>query len=269
VEEGRITALYVKGITFAKNSHSLKPSSIKYKQNDLRTWLEEAEDLLQFISLFILALAVSLDSFGVGVTYGMRKIRIPFYSILIIGFASAIMIWTSMKLGIWFSHVLSPVFAKWLGSILLVFIGVWAIIQVFHSKYGEEERRKSSDIEKEKEQGAKIISIEIKKLGLVIQIMKRPLKADIDRSGYISLGEAGLLGLALSLDAFGAGLGAALIGFQPMITALTIAGMSVFFILIGIKLGHWLSQIHWLKKFTVMPGIILILIGLMKIIKFI
>ena len=38
----------------------------------------------------LLALAVSLDSFSVGFTYGLRKMRIPFKSIMIIACCSAL-----------------------------------------------------------------------------------------------------------------------------------------------------------------------------------
>ena len=41
-------------------------------------------------SILLLALAVSLDSCGVGMTYGMRKVSIPVRSILIIAGCSAL-----------------------------------------------------------------------------------------------------------------------------------------------------------------------------------
>jgi len=216
--------------------------------------------LLNFIYLCILALAVSLDSFGVGVTYGLRKVKLPLISIIIIGLASAIMILISMQIGVWISLMLSPSTAKWIGSIILVLIGIWAIHQVLKSDQEVEIDNKK----KLNNKGKRIVYIEIKKLGVVIEILKKPIKADIDNSGYISAAEATLLGLALSIDAFGAGIGAALVGFNPLITAATIAGMSSLFILLGLKMGFWFSGIEWLKKFTVLPGIILILIGILK-----
>lgn len=215
---------------------------------------------MKIISILILALAVSLDSFGVGITYGLRKVKIPIYSIIIIGLASATMILLSMQLGVWISLMLSPYAAKWIGAIILILVGLWAIIQVVNHS------NEDIDIKKNelKNKGNKIISIELKKIGLVIQILRTPMKADIDRSGIISPLEASLLGLALSLDAFGAGLGAALIGFEPLLTATTIAGMSGLFILIGMRLGFWFSDDKWLQKFTLLPGIILILVGIMR-----
>ncbi len=212
--------------------------------------------------LLLLSFAVSIDSFGVGITYGFRKVVIPISSILIISLASAIMIIFSMQLGVWISLLLSPLIAKWVGSIILIIIGIWVIVQVLFQKH------KGEDIHflEQKKNRDNIISIEIRRLGLVIQILRTPMKADMDRSGIISSFEAIVLGIALSLDAFGAGLGAALLGFQPLITAVTIASMSGLFILLGLKLGFVLSGVRWLRKITILPGIIMVIIGLIKII---
>ncbi len=219
---------------------------------------------MNFISLVILALAVSLDGFGVGVTYGLRKMKIPVLSVLIITLASAIMILLSMQIGVGISYFLPTNAAKWIGSMILIAVGIWAIIQVL--------RNKDEEIETKVEQktfinleGNKIISIEIKTLGLVIQILKTPIKADMDMSGIISPSEATLLGIALSLDAFGAGLGAALIGFNPLITAFIIATMSGLFILLGLNIGFLFSGKEWLQRFTIIPGLILIIMGIIKI----
>ena len=47
---------------------------------------KEEPDMM-FASFLLLAFAVSLDSFSVGFTYGLRKLKIPFKAILIIAFA--------------------------------------------------------------------------------------------------------------------------------------------------------------------------------------
>ena len=74
-----------------------------------------------------------------------------------------------------------------------------------------------------------VLMIELKRIGIVIQILRTPQMADVDRSGIISASEALLLGIALSLDSFGAGLGAAMIGFSPLLTALVISTASGVF----------------------------------------
>ena len=63
--------------------------------------------MLPVISLLILAFAVSLDGFGVGVMYGLRKIRIPFLSIGIISLWSGAIIFISMQIGVLMSSFMS------------------------------------------------------------------------------------------------------------------------------------------------------------------
>ena len=63
-----------------------------------------------------------------------------------------------------------------------------------------------------------------------------------------------MLGLALSLDAFGAGIGAVMLGFSPDTMALAVALLSSLFVFFGIKIGSYLSQIYWLQKFSFLPG---------------
>ena len=57
-------------------------------------------------SIILLALAVSLDSFSVGFTYGLRKMRIPFKSIAIIACCSAMTLTIAMLLG----HLLQTIY---------------------------------------------------------------------------------------------------------------------------------------------------------------
>src|SRR5690606_3705432 len=109
-----------------------------------------------------------------------------------------------------------------------------------------------------------LVKVEIKSLGLVINILKKPMVADLDKSGTITGFEAFLLGFALSLDAFGAGIGAALLGFSPWVMAMLVAIMSSLFVYTGIKSGSVFSKKSWVQKFSFLPGILLILIGIWK-----
>ena len=61
-----------------------------------------------------------------------------------------------------------------------------------------------SEKKEEPKQEEKVWKLEIASLGLVIQILRKPTVADFDKSGTISAGEALLLGIALSVDSFGA-----------------------------------------------------------------
>ncbi|MBD0381316.1 MntP/YtaF family protein [Paenibacillus sedimenti] len=240
--------------------------------------------MLPAVSLLILAFAVSLDGFGVGVMYGLRKIRIPLLSIGIISIWSGIIIFASMQIGVLMSSFMSPIFAKRVGALILIGIGIWALVQMRQQKTLEvQEHGKSaiSSVHPAKDgsqltgelvvqtfdtlqRTKEILSIELKRFGLVIQILRTPSIADVDRSGNISASEATLLGLALSLDAFGAGIGAALIGFLPALTASVIALSSGTFIAIGLRIGFRYAEMNWMKKLSILPGCILILMGIMK-----
>ena len=79
------------------------------------------------------------------------------------------------------------------------------IISIFRSERKEEPKQEE-----------KVWKLEIASLGLVIQILRKPTVADFDKSGTISAGEALLLGIALSVDSFGAGIGASLLGMHPL-----------------------------------------------------
>ena len=206
-------------------------------------------------SIILLALAVSLDSFSVGFTYGLRKMRIPFKSIAIIACCSALTLTISMLIGHLLQQVLSPEFTGKMGGVILIILGVWVIYQFFRSE-------KEKDILPHEKV---IINLEIKSLGLVIHILKKPMSADFDKSGTITGVEAIMLGLALSLDSFGAGIGAAMLGYSPGYLALAVALLSSLLVFLGIKLGSYLSQITWLQRFTFLPGILLIIIGVWKI----
>lgn len=222
------------------------------------------------ISLLILAFAVSLDGFGVGVMYGLRKIRIPLVSVAIISCWSGIVIFTSMQIGVYLSRFLPPVYAKIAGGVILIGIGIWALYQLSQQK--DEESPETNVIiqtqavegENQSGTGKQLLNIELKRLGLVIQILRTPSVADIDRSGNISASEATLLGLALSLDSFGAGIGAALLGFAPVLTSVVIALASGTFLSAGLRIGFMYSGLSWIRKLSILPGCVLIIMGIMK-----
>jgi len=249
--------------------------------------------MLPFLSLAFLALAVSLDGFGVGVMYGLRKIRIPLLSIAIISVCSGFVIFASMQIGAFAARYLPPAFAKATGAVILIGIGVWAIIQMWRQRQDSgqdsltpatvdpqtvrmgagtpavslQAEAKQTQAQAPADEGGirTVLRIEMKRMGLVIEILRTPSLADVDRSGYISSSEAVLLGVALSLDAFGAGIGAAFIGFAPVLTAAVIAVASGLFITLGLRVGLTFADTRWLQRLAVLPGCILIAMGIMKL----
>jgi putative sporulation protein YtaF len=210
--------------------------------------------MTQYLSLVLLAFAVSLDSFSVGFTYGLRKMKIPFKSIVIIACCSALTLLLAMGVGSTIATVLSPTVAEKIGGLVLVGIGAWVLFQFF----------KPSKQSTEQLEEKVLLKFEIKSLGVVINILRKPMVADFDKSGTITGIEALMLGLALSLDAFGAGVGAALLGYSPWLMAIFVAVMSSLFVTLGIYSGRTFSEIKWVQKFSFLPGVMLIVIGIWK-----
>lgn len=241
--------------------------------------------LSPLISLLLLAFALSLDGFGVGITYGLRKMKIPLLSILIISLCSGVVICVSMQVGVLLAKVVSPQAASSIGAVILVLMGCWSLVQMLLQKEKEEgadgsrtdllhpdtpSKQDNVAAARETDDGSEpsksaVFSLELKHLGVVIQILRTPSSADMDASGSISSMEAMVLGIALSLDAFGAGLGAALLGFRPVPTSLMIALFSGTFLLLGMKTGLKLSGSYWMKHAAALPALLLITMGIMKL----
>lgn len=232
--------------------------------------------LASFTSLILLSFAVSLDGFGVGITYGVRKIRIPIPSVMIISVFSGLVILLSMTVGNLLVKWMSPHGASSVGAIILIGIGIWALVQFARGGDSDDTERAAGRSKKAAAGAEKaddspvplkreLWTLEIRQWGIIIQILRTPAAADMDRSGTISAGEASLLGAALSLDAFGAGIGAAMVGFPPLLTAALIAASSGSFLWIGTRVGFRVSGWRWVRRLTVLPGIILIAMGLFKL----
>lgn len=253
-------------------------------------------------SLLFLAFAVSLDGFGVGITYGLRKIRIPLASVAIIAGCSGAVILVSMLVGTFIARWLSPGGAKAVGAVILIGIGTYALIQFIknRSSAGDEAQglegaaakgTEASSAASAAESGmgdssdasptdsyasvgsgtdnerVPMLTLELRLFGLIVQILRTPSVADVDRSGIITSGEALLLGFALSLDAFGAGIGAALVGFPAAPTALLIAAASGLFLWAGMRVGFVAAGMRWVQRLAVLPGLILIAMGIFKLLQ--
>lgn len=253
--------------------------------------------LTQLASMAALAIAVSIDSFGVGIAYGLRKITIPIHSMIIISLCSGAVIWLSMQAGGWLSQYLSITIAGRIGASILIAIGVWALYQFArgvheqraekNSKLDEvqaaEPKRKSNATETSEKKDARnsiemklhqvasgsqptnVFTIELKTLGIVIQILRKPQTADFDASGTISASEAFMLGIALSLDAFGAGIAAGLMGLHMIHTPLLIVFCSAFFLIGGTCIGRKLAHYRYTQFVSGLPGLLLIILGIIKL----
>lgn len=112
------------------------------------------------LALLLLAVAVSLDSFTVGLTYGMRKVTIPKRSFIIILLCTFLILLLAIEIGSVIELFISYKAAERLGGIILIGIGMWVIYQFFTSQKQHTETAKDY----------KIIEFEIKPLSIIVKI---------------------------------------------------------------------------------------------------
>ncbi len=210
-----------------------------------------------FLVIALFALAVSSDGFAVGLAYGVRKIKIPLLSLLIICVASASSVTLAMLLGRGLSTLLAPAAAARLGACTIIAVGLFFLMQLVRDRIGAI-----------KDDGDDpLLSFQIKSLGIIIQILKEPSSADFDRSGEIGIREAFFLGLALAMDAFGAGIGIALAGYNILFTALSVGMLKFLLVSSGLILGRRVSSERWEKLSSVLTVLILLTIGILELIR--
>ena len=140
-----------------------------------------------------------------GVTYGLRKTRIPPLSVLIISLCSGLVLGASMQAGALLQRFLSPSVASVIGAAILILLGLWSLYQQVRRKASQMRPVSSKDISKSlmetkaSDHQVKsrrevntagqvnlqraVFSLEIPKVGVVIQILRSPSKADLDDSG--------------------------------------------------------------------------------------
>lgn len=211
---------------------------------------------MQVLPVLFFALAVSTDGFIAGLAYGINRIRISFIPLLVIAAASAMAVSCSMLLGRGIAAVLPAGSAGKAGSLLLVIMGFVflckALRDLLHSLPADEDQP--------------LVTLKLKSLGIVINILKEPVAADMDASGEISRKEAFFLGLALAVDAMGAGIGIAMAGYNILFTALTVGVLKFILVSSGIELGKRMKNevVRGIASFI--PGFIFIMIGILEFI---
>ncbi|TMN23788.1 sporulation membrane protein YtaF [Lentibacillus cibarius] len=205
--------------------------------------------MFYYTRLILLVIGVSIDGFGAGMSYGMRKVHIPYTALVIIMLCSGFVVYLSMTIGTLLMTFIPAGLTDKIGGIILFGIGLYCLFNVLRNGYDT-----TADTTPDSETWNHVKTV-----------IKEPRQADIDQSGNISTMEAVLLGFALAVDAFGAGLGAAMLGYAPLLTAASIALMSGLFLFCGVRMGVFLAAKKWTQKLTLLPPFLLMLLGIMNI----
>lgn len=211
------------------------------------------------LNYILLAFCVSIDSFGIGITYGIKNTKISLLAKCILFLFAIIIANLSMFFGQILTALLPNIIVNFLGSAILIFMGIWVIHQCFHNSSAMQEFHLDTS--------EKVYTFFIKCLGITIQIIKNPISSDFDGSHKIDWKEAIFLGIALSLDLFCVGIGSSIIGVNSIIFPILVATFQLCFLSLGGYLGKRLSSISKIPETTwsIISGILLIGIGISKL----
>lgn len=202
--------------------------------------------------LLILGFAVSssLDNLGVGISYGIRKLKISHLSNFIIALVCFLFSFSGIWFGKWISTVLPGTLPVFLGAFVLIIIG-FRIVLLALPRSQQDSIEKTQDAKETKGIGA---------------LFRNPERFDLDGSKHIGFGESLILGIALSANALTNGLSAGLLGISPLAISLSAAIGSFLTVWLGVWLGERVANVRigsfTLGQFgTLLSGIILLLIA--------
>ena len=162
--------------------------------------------------ILILALSLSADALGAGLSFGARNIEIPISSKAVIGALSMCFAYLSMFFGNKLAQFMTPGTATLIGSGILIAMALWIIF--FRVGKGKRPKEEIQDLPEG-----------------TMSVLRDPGKGDMDHSGAIDLNEAFVLGFALSVDMLSAGTGLVLSGVRSILLP-PVAGITQILLLI-------------------------------------
>jgi len=198
----------------------------------------------------IITIAVSIDAFFVALSYGTKKIKIPFLSLQIINLTSTVTLIVALFFGHFLKNILSTSACDLIAFFLLLSLGTIKLLDGFIKFL----IRKSLN---------KKVNFKLFNLNFFLNIYANPEKADIDKSKTISKIEALSLAVILALDCLAVGLGIGLgsINILTIGICLLITGLVALYsgLHLGEKIATKAKDLSWLS------GIILIGIAIFRL----
>lgn len=211
------------------------------------------------ITYFILALSSSVDSLGIGITYGIRNTKISGIAKVILFISSVCITSISLFIGNAITSIFSNSFIAFIASFFLICMGIFVIYQALKNN----DENINNKVNKK---DTKTYNFFIDFLGITIQIIRNPISSDLDGSKKIDWKEALYLGLALSIDSMCIGICSSIIGYSSFIFPIFVASFQLIFLCIGSFLGQKILSVSSVPDniWNVLSGVLLICIGISR-----
>ncbi len=212
--------------------------------------------MIKIVESLFTAVALSIDAFAIGLSYGIKDIKFSKAVIFIISFVSVCILAVSMLLGNILETFLSNNLAAIISFLILLGLGCSFLLEGYVKQLAAKKRRMNED---------ELARITISKWGIVVNILVDCDEKDTDEIKNITYKEAVYLGIALSLDSLGVGFGSAI----GNVNFLQVICFSFLFTVIAMPFGIFLGKKFQLYSENIrtlwISGTILIILGISKL----
>ncbi|HHT98307.1 MAG TPA: sporulation membrane protein YtaF [Clostridiales bacterium] len=196
-------------------------------------------------SILSFALSSSGDNFIIGLNYGIKKIKINNFMNLIVASISCLGTILAMLLGNLISDLVSPKYSNIIGGLTLISFGLYMLITSII-------KTNNNNISKQK-------------TFKYFNLIDNPELLDTNNSKTIDFKEAISLGILLSLNNIGLGIGASIAGLNIVLTSFFSFLFSFLFIKIGFAIGGIFSFSKLSKVIEIVTSCMIILLGLYEL----
>lgn len=206
---------------------------------------------MHLLPSFLFALSANIDSFTVGISYGIKKMKISPLSTILIALIATTGTFLSMLLGKFIIKFMSENTANIIGSVSLILMGIWFIID--------------ASIKEHCERNKKLCNAENNLLPYK-NLLDNPEIVDIDNSGYIDVKESIFLAFALTINNVGVGIGASITGINIFLATIFTLILSTIGLLAGCIIGNSYLSKFFGKFAPFISGISIIILGIYELI---
>ena len=189
---------------------------------------------MHFTSALLFALSANIDCLAVGLSMGIRSVKIKYSNILIIALVSSLGTYLSMSVGMYVSQFISIALANLIGSVLLIAMGIMMLYQYYQEKYIKKKSKSLEDYDKNK-------------------------------SGEIEGKEILLLSCGLALNNMGLGIGASITGIPIISSSILTLFVSFIFVSFSQYLGKVYMSDRLNQRATLIAGILILALGIYEL----
>lgn len=189
------------------------------------------------LNSILLSVSSSIDSLGIGITYGIKNTRISLIGKIILFIISLSTTYFSLFLGNFIQSIFPNFLTKLIGSSILIFMGFYICFEA------------------------------LKKQDINCNVFNNPISSDFDNSHVIDSRESLFLAIALSLDSLCIGIGGSISNINLALFPLLVSIFQLFFLSFGNFLGSHINKFCRLPQnvWSLISGILLIFIGIFKL----